>query len=1085
MPNAFEELAGVAEQRRAEGERNAPNNLERAIGEFIQDKPTLQRILASLGRAGSTVANVADAGVHAVKGDFDVAGDRLASAGSQAVDFLTDIPGALSRQVGLKIPNISDHSDFRSFGDVLTTAGVGDLGEADLPLIGRVTGKGFVGFLGDAFLDPLRVTRIGGLTEKGRAARAANRLAKAPVDIPTGTVGSVLGAQASAGQRALLSVGGRSVVTGAASLAALEKIARSVARVPGVRAFVKHRGVPGVARHVERGRLIGRELADDRTASISKFWEDVEAIAEKRGIDPEDVMSDFIQASEKKLSFQDKVADLQRRHDAAVRKGNSVAAEQLMEQIESLRKSGFTPAPLSPEASARIKDLTMGYIRQGYSRREAFRAARAASMLDIDADMAPFAVRFVDEMGDLLADEHEVGVAVRRLEDPALHYVQRVLTDEARLHLARTGKLRDFRVQVNRWLAKQGVPDARAPGRVASARHGSQVKRKAVFEGASIPELNRWLKKNMPEFEGKLFEERPAVIARRRSQRTGRAVTGATVMRGVMEDYARNVPAELIGAGWVSSDKVLRSAGLRPRSAPFEKFRGTAIPQEVADALVEYTSRTTGSASVSSLGRALDGSMRAFKSLVTVPFPAFHARNFLSNVWANFIAGVDSARYVDATRFMRDLRKGGAMTWTLSDGTVKTTTQLHRMMKNANIIGFGGASKADLVTSRALVSGRGALDRFERATNALSDNPVTRAGGRIGTAVEDHAKIAHFFDRMRKGDPIEDAILSVKKHLFDYGDLSPIEKTYLRRLVPFYTFARRNLPLQLETLVTKPGKAAALAHFQDFLQGRTDGRDDGPSAAIAPPWVQRRIFGLQRGEEGENPKLLSGIGIGFEELSIFDKPFTEFLAQLRPELKAIAQAGLDKDFFRDIPLSQSDRAPSIFRYFEFIPGGKAALDAIDFRPVQRDGQVAGYRANPSFLNFISGLPLVNATARVSNVASRGIDAAEGRTGDEFLTRFATGLRVEELDPRLQMANNMANLLEGWEARLEQLQAQGVTGRAGSRFFVRRDGLTSDDPRVVEARRLVRKLGQVRAARAQLRQSVLASRARGSLRSGGR
>src|SRR3954453_1903621 len=44
---------------------------------------------------------------------------------------------------------------------------------------------------------------------------------------------------------------------------------------------------------------------------------------------------------------------------------------------------------------------------------------------------------------------------------------------------------------------------------------------------------------------------------------------------------------------------------------------------------------------------------------------------------------------------------------------------------------------------------------------------------------------------------------------FEYDTLAPVEKKVMRRLVPFYTFSSRNLPLQLQTLATRPGSISA------------------------------------------------------------------------------------------------------------------------------------------------------------------------------------------------------------------------------------------------------------------------------------
>jgi tetratricopeptide (TPR) repeat protein len=81
--------------------------------------------------------------------------------------------------------------------------------------------------------------------------------------------------------------------------------------------------------------------------------------------------------------------------------------------------------------------------------------------------------------------------------------------------------------------------------------------------------------------------------------------------------------------------------------------------------------------------------------------------------------------------------------------------------------------------------------------------------------VEDSVRMTTFMGSLHKGlDPSEAAANASKIH-FDYGDLTGAEKNFMRRLMPFYTFTSRNLPLQVEGILKHPGKYAAVAHARD------------------------------------------------------------------------------------------------------------------------------------------------------------------------------------------------------------------------------------------------------------------------------
>ena len=52
---------------------------------------------------------------------------------------------------------------------------------------------------------------------------------------------------------------------------------------------------------------------------------------------------------------------------------------------------------------------------------------------------------------------------------------------------------------------------------------------------------------------------------------------------------------------------------------------------------------------------------------------------------------------------------------------------------------------------------------------------------------------------------------TVKQSLFDYGDVSKFERDVFKRVMPFYTWTRKNIPAQLKHLVLNPQRAEKIA----------------------------------------------------------------------------------------------------------------------------------------------------------------------------------------------------------------------------------------------------------------------------------
>ena len=71
----------------------------------------------------------------------------------------------------------------------------------------------------------------------------------------------------------------------------------------------------------------------------------------------------------------------------------------------------------------------------------------------------------------------------------------------------------------------------------------------------------------------------------------------------------------------------------------------------------------------------------------------------------------------------------------------------------------------------------------------------------------------------------------MKKSLFDYSDLSKFERNFMKRVIPFYTWSRKNIPAQLQGLVKNPQRAEKLQIAREQFEhqgGSPEDRDVGP-----------------------------------------------------------------------------------------------------------------------------------------------------------------------------------------------------------------------------------------------------------------
>jgi len=184
-------------------------------------------------------------------------------------------------------------------------------------------------------------------------------------------------------------------------------------------------------------------------------------------------------------------------------------------------------------------------------------------------------------------------------------------------------------------------------------------------------------------------------------------------------------------------------------------------------------------------------------------------------------------------------------------------------------------------------------------------NPAVKAGRVAGTNIEDFFRGAQWLREVKNGATPEMAAGQVNKLHFDYDALAPFEKNVMRRVVPFYTFARRNLPLQMETVMHTPG--VVNAQYKPFYQKGPDDKGytpqylaNGVAIPTGPEVDGKRQYvsklGLPAEEAFGNFKFKNGMpDIGATAMS--------FMGQMNPLIKGPMEQLFDRQFHTGRKLS--------------------------------------------------------------------------------------------------------------------------------------------------------------------------------------
>lgn len=484
-----------------------------------------------------------------------------------------------------------------------------------------------------------------------------------------------------------------------------------------------------------------------------------------------------------------------------------------------------------------------------------------------------------------------------------------------------------------------------------------------VNDLAARGELKILGKTKVPEF----FHNDPVYSASVRGIRGERARTNAELYdelktRGIAK------PLEQAPDGWIE-----------PNVA---ELSGFAVEPRVAEHLNAYRKALDDPKSPVEFLNLFDRTQDLWKSWTLAIFPAYHTRNFVGNMWNNYLAGVrDPKVYELAVK----LQRRDHLEFTDGLGKRWDTNSLFRAAKENGVIDRGWIG-ADIQKSISE-----ALENPKLLTLSRR-NSILQMGFKVGTAFENNARVAHFIDMLKKGYTAEEAAASVKRYLFDYSDLTQFERKVMKRLFPFYTWTRKNLPLQIQHLVTRPAKFSVIDKARNQIE--TEGR---PQERYLPEWMLKNYparirFNKKTGQY--EYFLLSSWLPAADIVKVFDISDTA-AGMLTPIPKELLQQMFNYDWFMK-------------RKIERIPGEKGKFLG-QTMPMRQIHAMKGIR----LLNEIDKL-----TSNEGDFASKVLTLLTGKTyafdeekGMVNTYLEAQGSIYDDLIPALRRADRDGNELE--------------------------------------------------------------------------
>jgi hypothetical protein len=215
--------------------------------------------------------------------------------------------------------------------------------------------------------------------------------------------------------------------------------------------------------------------------------------------------------------------------------------------------------------------------------------------------------------------------------------------------------------------------------------------------------------------------------------------------------------------------------------------------------------------------------MKWWKGMATVARPTFHTRNLVSGVWMNQTIGVRARDYLSVRAGMLQIRNAMDRGATLGDA-IKAISNPTRREKFRALFDSGllDVSFSRSTFSRIDTAGRNKLSQYISLVNPASpDFGLIRGGARVMESVEDFLRASAFFAWVDPTDVKGTSLVAKEMALavhFDYQHLTRFE-TKVKEFVPFFVWARRNVPLQLQIMLEQPG---IMNRYQHLLNAASD-----------------------------------------------------------------------------------------------------------------------------------------------------------------------------------------------------------------------------------------------------------------------
>jgi hypothetical protein len=459
---------------------------------------------------------------------------------------------------------------------------------------------------------------------------------------------------------------------------------------------------------------------------------------------------------------------------------------------------------------------------------------------------------------------------------------------------------------------------------------------------------------------------------------------------------------EALSAGY----KLIKEKGIFGKEVGYVKdFDAKLIRDSISPEFqtVNMLAKATGFDAVTSL----------FKRSVTGLFAPFHVRNFVSGQIQNFealgVGALNPKNIAIGQKIAYYMGRGKK----IPSGIVEVggKTQKFSDVIKPFVDRFSGDTFYNADFDMALKNGselKSAAGMFSKQrvketlkTAGLGQEAIPfKVGRAIGQFIEHQQKATAYVTALSQGKSIPEALKLAETAGFDYRALTAFESQIMRRIIPFYSFTRKNIELQLKTLGENPERInQVIKFFSNTGELFGGGQLTEEEKKNLPDFIKESL-GVKLGDTPEGLKqYISSFGTPIEAFTqLFGKnPILRALSMTNPILKVPVELGIGKDSFRQRDLkdvytaNEYEMAPQFVKdLLEIKPVTKPIYQTINDKSV-KTGEKTAYIADPERLLIARSL-----------FTSRGVSYLDQVFGNDLkgfvkVLKTTTGIKPQQVD----------------------------------------------------------------------------------------